>query len=98
MPLAPASLTVPLSDRDPSGGIPGSRQDKTHVKFIPFCKRGKKWVASGSFLRKKMGNFSGLNKKPALDQISKKIINLLTWPLALEKRGLRKTATARSAI
>jgi hypothetical protein len=56
------------------------------------------FVTSGLFVRKKNARFSALSKKPALDQISKNFFKLLTWPLALEKRGLRKYARLRSVI
>ncbi|WP_455865551.1 hypothetical protein [Pantoea agglomerans] len=56
------------------------------------------FASSGLFVRKKNARFSALSKKPALDQNSKNFVKLLTWLLALEKRGLRKYARLRSVI
>jgi len=60
MPPEQASVTVPLSNRDPSDGIPGSRQDKTHDKnSLSFANAVKSGSLPALFYAKKWAFFQG---------------------------------------
>jgi hypothetical protein len=60
-----------------------------------YCCEASQYAA---FFSKEIQEISGMNKKPALDQISKKFLKPLTSTVGLEKRGLRKNTHPATVV